>query len=69
MPGPAFYSPNLWPEEIPDIEPAFKELGQLFLHVGTMLTKCVFVQLVCGGWFAGTNPGSESAVAHPRTRV
>lgn len=39
--GPSFYSPNIWMKEIPDLEPAFKELGQLIVHVGTMLMKCV----------------------------
>ncbi len=34
-------------DELPDLEPAFKELGQLFVHVGTMLAKSVTLLLPC----------------------
>lgn len=37
---PAFVSPNIWPkEELPELEFAFKEVGQIIVHVGTLLAK------------------------------
>lgn len=34
---PAFYRPNIWPREVPALEAAFKDMGQLIVHTGTLL--------------------------------
>lgn len=37
---PAYFRPNLWPKEhLPELEPAFKELGQIIIEVGSLLLK------------------------------
>jgi isopenicillin N synthase-like dioxygenase len=36
---PSFAAPNIWPSEIPEFEPAFKELGQLICDTGRLLAK------------------------------
>lgn len=39
---PAFLHPNIWPTaEIPELEPAFKELGQLIVNVGKLVARQV----------------------------
>lgn len=36
----AFVHPNIWPtEDLPQLEAAFKELGQLIVHVGTLVAR------------------------------
>ncbi len=36
---PAYFRPNIWPSQhLPALEGAFKELGQLIVHVGMLLT-------------------------------
>lgn len=32
-----YTQPNVWPSEVPDMEPAFKDLGQLICKVGQEL--------------------------------
>jgi hypothetical protein len=35
---PSYCRPNIWPQEqLPELEPAFKVLGQLILEVGMLL--------------------------------
>lgn len=37
---PGYYRPNMWPrEELPRLEPAFKELGRLVCAVGCLLAQ------------------------------
>jgi hypothetical protein len=37
---PAFASPNIWPtDEMPELEPAFKALGQLVAQVGVLVAR------------------------------
>ncbi|MEW5311825.1 MAG: hypothetical protein WDW38_003510 [Sanguina aurantia] len=36
---PSYYRPNLWPAELPELEPAFKALGQLMCAAGELLMK------------------------------
>lgn len=37
---PAYFRPNIWPaRELPELEPAFKELGQLIIKVGLLLME------------------------------
>ena len=37
---PPFYHPNIWPkDDVPDLEPAFKDLGELVIDVGIRLAK------------------------------
>ena len=37
---PAYFRPNLWPKEhLPELELAFKALGQIIIQVGTLLLK------------------------------
>ena len=36
---PGSYTPNVWPQEIPEFEKKFKELGQLIYNVGLMVLK------------------------------
>ena len=38
---PAFFAQNVWPtEDIPELESAFKDVGELVHQVGIMLAKC-----------------------------
>lgn len=37
---PAFFAPNVWPEDLPEFESAFKDVAQLVHQVGIMLAKC-----------------------------
>lgn len=51
--NPAFFAPNVWPTTImPELEPAFKDLGQLVVTVGRLLTKpCdAYVKSRCPGY-------------------
>lgn len=53
---PAFLEPNVWPtEDLPDFEPAFKELGQLVVSVGRLIAKQCddYVASVCDGYTKG----------------
>eukprot|EP00164_Ancoracysta_twista_P004273 GFYU01005757.1.p1 GENE.GFYU01005757.1~~GFYU01005757.1.p1 ORF type:complete len:374 (+),score=149.88 GFYU01005757.1:63-1184(+) len=36
---PEFVHPNIWPEDLPGMEKAFKEMGQLIVHVGVMIAQ------------------------------
>jgi len=37
---PSYARPNIWPEQhVPDLEPAFKELGQLMVTVGALVAN------------------------------
>ena len=36
---PAYLRPNLWPSDLPDLEPAFKDLGRLIVKVGEHLLR------------------------------
>ena len=36
---PSFLAPNIWPQELPRLEPAFKTLGQMIVRVGVDLMK------------------------------
>lgn len=37
---PAFFAPNVWPSSsLPELEPAFKELGQLMVDIGRLLAR------------------------------
>jgi hypothetical protein len=39
--NPAFFAPNVWPSEhLPDMESAFREVGQLIHEVGIMVARC-----------------------------
>ena len=39
--SPAFFAPNVWPSEhLPDMESAFREVGQLIHEVGIMVARC-----------------------------
>ena len=39
--NPAFFAPNVWPtNSIPELEEAFKEMGQLIHRVGICVAKC-----------------------------
>ena len=39
--NPAFFAPNIWPgESIFDLEPTFKQAGELVHSIGTMIAKC-----------------------------
>lgn len=45
-----FVHPNIWPtNELPELETAFKELGQLIVEVGVLVSKqCdIYIQKVC----------------------
>lgn len=45
---PAFFAPNVWPSKhLPELESAFKEVGQLVQNVGTMVARC------CDSYVAG----------------
>ena len=47
---PAFCHPNIWPtDDLPELEGAFKSLGQLIAHVGELVAKqCdVFIKSCC----------------------
>ena len=51
--NPAFFAPNVWPTTcMPELEPAFKELGHLVVAVGQLLTKpCdAYVKFRCPGY-------------------
>lgn len=37
---PAFLHPNIWPQKhLPELEPAFKDLGRLIVHVGALVAR------------------------------
>lgn len=36
---PAYFQPNKWPAKLPQLEPAFKDLGRLMVDVGLLLAK------------------------------
>lgn len=36
---PAYFTPNIWPSEVPGFENAFKALGRLIVEVGMMLAR------------------------------
>jgi len=38
---PSFCHPNIWPEEMPELEPAFLNMGRLVVDVGTLLARHV----------------------------
>lgn len=39
--NPAFFAPNVWPSNhLPELESAFREVGQLVHKVGVMVAKC-----------------------------
>jgi len=38
---PSFCHPNIWPEEMPELEPAFLNMGRLVVEVGTLLARHV----------------------------
>ena len=41
---PAFVHPNIWPrEDLPQLEPAFKTLGQLIVDTGTLVARQVLI--------------------------
>lgn len=50
--NPAFFAPNVWPSSLPELEPAFKELGQLMVDIGRLLAKpCdAYVLSKCPGY-------------------
>ena len=51
--NPAFFGPNIWPNKsLTDLEPAFKDLGQLVIHVGLLLARVcdAFVEMQCPGF-------------------
>lgn len=44
---PAFVHPNIWPkEDLPQLEPAFKNLGQLIVDVGTLVARQVLLYIL-----------------------
>lgn len=46
----SYYRPNIWPDQhLPDLQPAFKSLGQLIVHAGVQLTQH------CNRWAAATH--------------
>jgi hypothetical protein len=54
--NPGFFAPNVWPDKsLPDLEVAFKELGQLVVDVGRLLAKpCdAYVSRECPGYASG----------------
>ncbi|KAF0684934.1 Aste57867_23178 [Aphanomyces stellatus] len=53
---PSMYHPNVWPtEELPALEPAFMQLGQLIMDTGLLIAKqCdTYVQSKCATYEAG----------------
>ncbi len=59
---PEYLRPNIWPREaLPALEPAFKDLGQLVVHVGQLLTAHCD-QYVTSRNPGGTTPGRLEAV-------
>ena len=53
---PAFVHPNIWPaEDLPALEPAFKQLGQLIVSIGTLVAhQCdSFLQSKCSTYQPG----------------
>lgn len=52
--NPGFFAPNVWPTSaVPDLEGAFKELGQLVVDVGRLVAE------VCDAYVAHQCPGYE----------
>mmetsp|Transcript_4737 Transcript_4737/g.10175 ORF Transcript_4737/g.10175 Transcript_4737/m.10175 type:complete len:416 (-) Transcript_4737:140-1387(-) len=51
--NPAFFAPNVWPSDyLPELEPAFREAGQLVHQVGVMVAQCCdsYVSARCSGY-------------------
>eukprot|EP00976_Prorocentrum_cordatum_P059537 1175539-Prorocentrum_minimum.AAC.3 len=36
---PSYCRANIWPNEVPELEPAFKDLGQLIVEVGSLVAR------------------------------
>ena len=50
---PSFVHPNIWPsDDLPSLEPAFKELGLIIVSVGELVARqCdAYVQSKCAGY-------------------
>ncbi|RLN61052.1 hypothetical protein BBJ29_004325 [Phytophthora kernoviae] len=52
---PSFYHPNIWPQELPELEKAFMKLGQLIVDTGILVAhQCdKFVESQCSGYERG----------------
>ncbi|KAG2776350.1 hypothetical protein Pcac1_g13097 [Phytophthora cactorum] len=52
---PSFYHPNIWPEELPELENAFMKLGQLIVDTGVLVAhQCdKLVEKKCPGYEKG----------------
>lgn len=53
---PSYYTANIWPSEVPDMEPAFKDMGKTICDVGALVGKQMdkFVVAQCPGYKADT---------------
>jgi len=49
----AFFAPNIWPSKCPELESAFREVGQLVHEVGVIVAQC------CDSYVSARCPGYE----------
>lgn len=62
--NPAFFAPNIWPSETPELESAFRDVGQLIHNVGIMVARCcdAYVSVNCPGY----EPTLENILRHSK---
>lgn len=73
----AFTHPNVWPAEVPELEPAFKDLGQLIINVGRELAvhcdrfsacRLAIARTLTTSRLIPLPPGAQSRARFPNTR-